>query len=155
MGIEKAKVAIVDARDRILVPIRSWEEDTRRLKPDLFGGTHDPGETNPAHVVRRETGEELLGAELDNITLLYEHSSRKYGVPVVSRFFAATAEFPPEGVVLGPEHLGFAWVPREDFAELDIPDKYKTAVRLGAPIFEELVELQRSVHQQEYVKLAA
>jgi len=147
VSVEKSKVAVVNTEGEILVLTRSQEEDTRPGGLDWPGGKLDPGETNPLSALIREVGEELPGSQLHNIRPLDVRRKIKAGTLFTSHLFAAIAQFSPEGIELSFEHSDHAWVPRDNFPDLDIPNKYKKAVALGAPIFEELVELCRADSQ--------
>src|SRR5579862_4806918 len=58
-----SKVVIPDHIGRILVLVRSQEEDTRKGDPDLPGGKFDPqrGDKSPKDTAANDTAEELPG----------------------------------------------------------------------------------------------
>jgi 8-oxo-dGTP pyrophosphatase MutT (NUDIX family) len=150
--VEKAKVAIVNSRGEILTLRRSQEEETRRGEWDWAGGTLDEGETNLRKALLREVEvEELPGTKLHNIRPLDVKSKIEDGAFKVSYLLAATATFPPDGISLSFEHDDYAWIPRVEYPGLTIPKKYRNAVVLGAPIFEELVQLTQNLSQPELV----
>jgi 8-oxo-dGTP pyrophosphatase MutT (NUDIX family) len=139
--LEKAKVAIVNGQGEILVLTRSELEDSRPGEPDWAGGKFDSEETSPQAVMLREVGEEMPGTKLDNIMPLHVYSKIKAGKFAISYFFAATAKFPTDGVVLSHEHSDAAWVPRDEFQDLNIPSKYKAAVALGESVLDRVAAL--------------
>jgi 8-oxo-dGTP pyrophosphatase MutT (NUDIX family) len=152
---EKAKVAIVRVINNmpsILVLTRSELEDTRVGQGDWAGGSLDDGE-KPVEGLVREVGEELPGVELQNITKLTVRRKMRDGVRVVSHLYAATAELPPDGIELSAEHDAYAWIPFDEFPDVDIPNKYRKAVasESGRMVLDELAELSL----QEPVPLAA
>jgi 8-oxo-dGTP pyrophosphatase MutT (NUDIX family) len=140
MGTQKAKVAVVNKFSEILVLTRSEQEDTRQGEDDWPGGTLEAGET-PVKGVLRESGAELPGTTIHNLTELDIHRKTKSGLLVVSHLFAATADFPPDGIELSFEHSDHRWVPIDEFEGTNMPNKYKRAVALGTPVLKELVEL--------------
>ena len=151
---EKAKVAIVRVIDNvpsILVLTRSEHEDTREGGGDWAGGSLEDGE-KPLEGLEREVGEELPGVTLNNITKLTVRRKMRDGVNVVSHLFAATAELPPDGIELSAEHDAYAWVPFDEFPDVDIPKKYRKAVasESGRVVLDGLAELS----QHEPVPLA-
>lgn|GEM_PF-4123155 len=141
----KAKVAILNSRGEILTLRRSEHEDTRKGEFDWPGGTFEAGVTEPVEVLFDEMSQELPGTQLRYIRQLNKVRKTRAGVRVVSHLFAATAEFPEDGIVFGPEdapeHDAAMWVPPSEYSGLIIPNKYKAAVAASAPIFEEIVQL--------------
>jgi 8-oxo-dGTP pyrophosphatase MutT (NUDIX family) len=141
----KAKIAIVNGAGEILTLKRSQHEDTRKGEWDWPGGTFDAGEIEPIEVVFREMDQELPGTTPHYIRRLDKVRKTRAGVRVVSHLFAATAEFPADGIVFGPEdapeHDEAIWVPPSEYPGLVIPNKYKIAVAANAPIFQEIIEL--------------
>ncbi|MGH7240662.1 MAG: hypothetical protein ACREHG_11500 [Candidatus Saccharimonadales bacterium] len=57
----------------------------------------------------------------------------------VANLLAATTTLPEDGLRLSDEHDDFGWFMPEGCTGLDTPKKYKTAVSLGGPVFDELV----------------
>jgi hypothetical protein len=143
--LQKAKVAILNHRGEILTLRRSEHEDTRRGEFDWPGGSFEDGVTEPVEVLFDEMDQELPGTRLRFIRRLDRVSKTRAGAKVVSHLLAATAEFPEDGIVFGPEdapeHDGAMWVPPSEYSGLLIPNKYKAAVAAGAPVFQEIVQL--------------
>ena len=141
----KAKVAIVNKDGDILTLRRSQNEETRRGESDWAGGTVDEGETVRQGLLR-EVGEELPGTELVEGTIIpiYTKSKIKNEVAVTTELFAAVARYPEGGIVLGEEHDLAEDLPVENYPDLVMPNKYKTAVMIGEPVIRYLAELQQT-----------
>jgi len=141
----KAKVAIVSIINNvpsILVLTRSEIEDTRVGGGDWAGGSLEDGE-KPVEGLVREVREELPGVTLQNITKITVRRKMRDGARIVSHLFAATAELPPDGIELSTEHDAYAWVPFDEFPDVDIPNKYRKAVasESGRMVLDGLAEL--------------
>jgi hypothetical protein len=171
---QKAKVAILGPKGKILTPRRSQLELTRKGEYDWFGGSFEAKESSLNKVVHREvTLEELPGIRLDHLTALHAKAAVEAGGFKISYLLAAIAKnLPPEvlrleeqdppeeqelegfpGVIipsglleLSGEHDLVGWVDPEDYTGLKIPKKYRIGAAIGrnGPIFGNLVELYQS-----------
>lgn len=138
----KAKVAIISPDGKVVSLRRSQDEDTRKGEWDWPGGSFDEDETAIHDVLHREVHlEELPGTQLHDVRPLHVRSKITEVGFKVSLLLAARATPPEGGFVLSGEHSDIGLVDPDDYPDLLIPKKYRTAVAAGAPLFQELVEL--------------
>jgi ADP-ribose pyrophosphatase YjhB (NUDIX family) len=104
--------------------MRSKDDTHRPLTWDLPGGSVEQGE-DPTEAAKRETDEEA-SQKIDNLKILLVTSvnTDKYLITFIFQANSKSSE-----VILSDEHNLFKWVTPSDFLELDIPEKYKKAVK--------------------------
>ena len=108
----------------------------------------------------------MPGVILNNLRLLDFIVDDKHEEDAIniktSVILAATAQFSPEGIILGTngqgdfEHVEVDWPMHHEVPELDgLPKKYKRAIAANAHVFEELAALQQDRAGEPPVPLSA
>jgi 8-oxo-dGTP diphosphatase len=121
-----AKILIRKADGEFLVLKRSASDAIRPLEWDLPGGGIERSE-DPNLAVLRELKEEA-GLEAKNVRIVSVTSENK--TPEVHKLtFIYSGQPTSLDVVLSDEHIAFEWIQPQAFEDLEIPEKYKKAVR--------------------------
>lgn len=123
-----AKVVVWNSDGKVLVLRRSKTDTRRPLTWDLPGGLVEYGE-HPRLAAIRETEEEA-GIKLDGVRVVDVDSLVREGEYVISLIFTAEVDDPK--VRVSWEHDQYKWVEQEELLDLDIPRKYKQAVKMIA-----------------------
>lgn len=120
-----SKVIVWNEDDKLLVLRRSKTDPRRPLTWDFPGGVVEPNE-DPRTAARRETSEES-GIEVQDLLAVDVVSASGNGYLTI--IFEAKA--PNQTVTLSWEHDKYTWVTAAELEELDIPQKYKQAVKIA------------------------
>jgi 8-oxo-dGTP diphosphatase len=119
-----AKVQISRPDGLVLALRRSASRKKRPLLWDLPGGKADYGEDPNAALVREtleETGIMLGDAQIHSVT---SDDTGEYHI-----YLLYTATVTAAVITLSEEHDGYKWVTIDEFFGLDIPSRYKDALR--------------------------
>ena len=126
-----SKIVIRNSNDEILILLRSKSAPVRPLTWDFPGGLVEVGE-NPKESVLREVQEET-GIKLETAEKLdfsYTVKRDGYDGPVVTFTYTNKRNSDIDDVKRSSEHIEHKWVSKKEFLELEMPEKYKDAVRL-------------------------
>ncbi len=134
-----AKVAVINDRREILLIRRKRDDDRRPGEWDWAGGQMNPGET-PLHTakreVREETGLEICEYDLKELGTWIKFKSD--GRTVISHLYALAVSGHPELTLT--EHDAEIWVPRPDFPQYGMSEKYQKALEYNSPTIERMTQ---------------
>lgn len=125
-----AKTVIRNQNDAMLVLLRSKDAPHRPLTWDLPGGSLEANE-EPARAALREaqeeTGIKLASVELLDVSFVVKRKGLKG--PVITFIYTNTQALHAHKIELSFEHTEYRWTDKKGFLALEIPEKYKDAVR--------------------------
>lgn len=142
-----SKIVIPDHIGRILILVRSQQEDTRQGDPDLAGGKFDAkrGDKHPRDTAFNDATEELPGIVIADLIPITPPGGivrqREDGSMSESHLFGAEAWFPDGKIVTSHEHEDTTfWYPRGLVPLLRLQPKWREAIMspTGGAVIEEL-----------------